>query len=219
MSRNLPDLLKPLIALAISRQLACGFDVNDPKLAVGRTEGRLAFSNRWGGPGHFIRQPCQGERVITQTGPFAGRKRCGQLLARGSDGIGEFLRCQPVGELLKNGRRLIEPDIGQQLTDLAGMLQPGRLPRHAGHQIRVFAQPLSKRSRRTFGLLWLRSAQRDDQLARIGEILLIKLQPLDHWKIGRKQIEDFHVESQARQANYNRHEQYQPEPASRASHD
>ena len=74
----------------------------------------------------------------------------------------------------------------------------------------MLAQPLSQCARRFFGLLRLRGPQCDYQLARIGEILLIELQPLDHGKIARQQIEYFHIESQPSQPRCNRHEQYEP---------
>ena len=63
-----------------------------------------------------------------------------------------------------------------------------------------------------FGSFAVRRLDGDDEFARVGEMLLVKFQPLNGGNIRRQQVENFDIKMQSRESGDNRNEQQQPPP-------
>ena len=81
--------------------------------------------------GDIFRQARQAERIVTRLRDFGGRKRRGQIVARGCKHGGEIRFRKLGGEIRKFFRRLVEPEIRDEFGGLFGMFEPRRLPSDA----------------------------------------------------------------------------------------
>ena len=110
---------------------------------------------------------------------------------------------------------MIEPEAGDQLGGLRGVFEPRRLPGDFGNKTGFAPQASGDGARGALGGLTVRRANREDQLPRIGEILLENFQPLHCGRAAGQQIQNLDVETQARHAEAERDQQQEAQPVTR----
>jgi hypothetical protein len=205
------DLLQPARAFAIIGNHRTRFDEDDAESAVCRDEEILAFAQRARAADALgqLREP---KRIVAAPREVHGRERGGERLLRVAQEHGQVCVGKSVGQRGEDGRRLVEPRVGDQLGRLAGILQPQRLPGDLPREIRGRAQRLGDAARRVLRRLGIFCIQRDDQLAPVGEIRLVKFDPAHHRELVRQQVQHLDIQLQPPQSEAHRNEQQQPEP-------
>ena len=128
------------------------------------------------------------------------------FLGLGQHGL-EVAGRQPVGQGAERLRRLVEPQAGDQFRHLRRLLHPGRLPGHAGDQVRLLPQPGRQRACQPFRLLGLRRPNGDDEFPGVGKMLLVELQALHRRLVGRQQVEHLDINAHPPPADRGRHGQ------------
>ena len=91
----------------------------------------------------------------------------------------ELVGREAIGQRGKLCRRLIEPQPAEQFAELFRMFHPRRLPRDFFDQIGLLPQPRRQFACQSLRRVGVRRAERDNQFARVREMLLVKFQSLD----------------------------------------
>ena len=125
----------------------------------------------------------------------------------------EIFGREAIGQRGEISRRLVEPHPAEQFAELLRLFHPRRLPRHLGDEVGFLPQPRREFAGQFFGGLGIRRAERDDEFARVGEMLLVKFQALHRRLVRRQQVEHVHVEAQPHEAERDSHEEQSPPPA------
>ena len=101
---------------------------------------------------------------------------------------------------------------------LRGMFEPRRLPGDFGDEIGFATQALGDVARGALSCLAVGGVNVENQLARVGKMLLVDFQPLHSGRVSRQQVEHFNIKSKARKSQRNWNRQHEPEPATRRAH-
>ena len=152
----------------------------------------------------------QVERIKRAPRQIHRRHRGGEQFARFVERGFELVGRETVGERGEIGGRLVEPQPAEQFAELFGMFHPRRLPGDFGDEIGFLPQTRGEFAGQFFRGVGIRRAQRHHQFAGVGEMLLVKFQPLHRRLVRRQQIEHVHVEAQPREAEADGHEQQAP---------
>ncbi|PYL00654.1 MAG: hypothetical protein DME19_04435 [Verrucomicrobia bacterium] len=149
---------------------------------------------------------------------IAGRHRRREFVARGGQQRIEVGWREPSCQLSENCRRLIKPEVANQFGGLRGLFEPGRLPEDAGDEIGLEAEAVGNGARGVLGSFAVRNANGENQLPRVGKILLVDFQPSNRGGVAGQQVQNFDIKSKSSEAERDRNQQHQAEPAAERDH-
>ena len=112
----------------------------------------------------------------------------------------------------KNLRRLIQPEVTDQLGHLFRVFQPRGLPGGLGHQIGFPAQTGGDGLGGGFCGLGVGAVDCQDQFAGVGKMLLVNLQALHGRNVSGQKAEHVGIEMETGESRRHREEQRQPPP-------
>ena len=193
-----------------------GSEKEYPERSVRAREGIAGAvgQQRAGRPGHVA----ETVGVPSEAGHLLGLKRGRHAL----EGASQYLVQAVVAESLRHGleirRRLVEPEIGEELGESFGILAEGALPDHVGAEpggLEALGQGADGARRQ----VRVGRPQRHDQLPGRAEGALVQPQPLHRRRSRRQQIEYVHVQSNPQQARHQdcQHQRCDPQRASHGS--